>query len=323
MNEPPLPVEESARLTSLRSLRILDTVPEERFDRVTRMAKRFFAVDICVIGLVDADRLWFKSRQGLDISETERRLSFSGHAILDDEIFIVGDAANDPRFDDNPAVTGPPHIRFYAGCPIRGPQGHRIGTLCVIHTEPRGLSIDDQATLRDFAAMVEDELTLVSKSSVDELTQISNRRGFKTVTRHILPLCRRLKTPAALMYFDLDDFKPFNEEHGHAAGDALLIEFAGLLTRCFRSADVVARLGGDEFAVLMAGTTGQTGAALERLERMIGAADESVLQHLSFSVGTAAFDPNRHSTVEALLVDADTSMYEDRMRKRRLAGWSV
>lgn len=323
MNEPPLPLEESARLESLISLDVLDTAPEERFDRVTRMAQRMFAVETCLIGLVDTDRVWFKSRQGLDAHEWPRPLSFSGHAILDDEIFIVGDAAKDPRFDDNPLVAGPPHIRFFAGCPIRGPVGHRIGTLCLVHPEPRGLSSDDQATLRDFAAMVEDELALVSQSSVDELTRISNRRGFNTVARHILPLCRRLKSPAALIYFDLDDFKSFNGEHGHEAGDTLLVDFAGLLTQCFRSADIVARLGSDEFAVLLAGSGCETDAPLARLDRMLESAGESGRYRPSFSVGCAIFDPNRHSTAEALLADADAKMYEDRIRKRRLAGWSA
>ena len=171
--------------------------------------------------------------------------------------------------------------------------------------------------------MVEDELALLSQSSVDELTQVSNRRGFNTVTRHILPLCRRLKSPAALIYFDLDGFKTFNEEHGHEAGDTLLTDFAGLLTKCFRSADVVARLGGDEFAVLMAGSGCETEVPLARLDRMLQGAGESGRHVPSFSVGCAAFDPNRHSTIEALLADADAKMYEDKIRKRRLAGWSA
>ena len=119
------------------------------------------------------------------------------------------------------------------------------------------------------------------------------------------------------------DVKSFNEEHGHESGDSLLVDFAALLNRCFRSADVVARLGGDEFAVLMAGTACETEAPLARLDRMLQAAGEAGRHRPSFSVGCAMFDPDRHSTVEALLADADAKMYEDKVRKRRLAGWSA
>ena len=316
MIEPPFPLDETARLMSLHSLRILDTAPEERFDRITRMTKRMFDVEIALISLVDSQRQWFKSRQGLEACETDRNISFCGHAILDSEVFIVGDAANDPRFADNPLVTGKPNIRFYAGCPIRGPMGHRIGTLCVIDSKPRGMSAEEQETLCDLAAMVEDELALLATSTVDELTQVSNRRGFNNVSKHMLALCRRVGTPAEIVFFDLDGFKQTNDLLGHEAGDKLLKHFAKLLTKCFRSADVVARLGGDEFAVLMAGSEVSSAAALERLRDM---AEESRIQlpgKLSWSVGRVAFDPERHTTIESLLADADREMYEDKVSKR-------
>jgi GAF domain-containing protein len=158
MVSPPIPKNEAMRLHSLHCLRVLDTASEERFDRITRIAKRFFDVDICLISLVDAKRQWFKSRQGLDAHETSRCVSFCGHAILDDEIFIVDDATDDPRFNDNPLVTGAPDIRFYAGCPIKGPFGYPIGTLCLIDSKPRSMPPNDCEMLSDLAAMVESEL---------------------------------------------------------------------------------------------------------------------------------------------------------------------
>ena len=319
MLKPPPPIDETARLMSLHSMRLLDTPPEERFDRITRLAQRFFGVEICLISLVDSHRQWFKSKQGLDACETPREISFCGHAILSEAALVVSDASADPRFADNPLVTGPPFIRFYAGCPIHGPYGHRIGTLCLIDKQPYELSIEDRASLKDFAGMVEDEFSVASKMTVDELTQIANRRGFNMVAGHILSLCKRTNTEAELMFFDLDDFKQVNDTYGHQSGDKLLQYFARLLIKCFRSADVIARLGGDEFVVLLAGGTDPMGASLTRLEQMAAAAESPAKKRLAWSVGRIKFDTQRHESVEALLADADTSMYANKSIKRGAA----
>ena len=119
MLEPPLPPDEAMRLAALRSLNILDTPAEERFDRITRLAQRLFDVPIALVSLVDTNRQWFKSCQGLDASETPRSISFCGHAILEDGPLIIEDATKDQRFADNPLVTGPPDIRFYTGQPLK------------------------------------------------------------------------------------------------------------------------------------------------------------------------------------------------------------
>ncbi|WP_432823698.1 ATP-binding protein [Trichloromonas sp.] len=154
----PIPDYEEARLAELRGLAILDTPPEERFDRITRVASRLFGVPVALVSLVDANRQWFKSCVGLTVSETPRDISFCGHAILHDEPLIIPDAEQDPRFFDNPLVTGPPHVRFYAGQPLHGPRGQRVGTLCLIDHHPRQLSSDDRRALGDLAAWAETEL---------------------------------------------------------------------------------------------------------------------------------------------------------------------
>lgn len=118
--EPAFPLDEANRLATLRGLNILDTPPEERFDRLTRLAQQLINVPIAVVSLVDSNRQWFKSCQGLDASETPRNISFCGHAILDNELFVIPDALLDTRFSDNPLVTGAPNIRFYAGQPLKG-----------------------------------------------------------------------------------------------------------------------------------------------------------------------------------------------------------
>lgn len=318
MIEPPMPLDETMRLMSLHSLRILDTQPEERFDRVTRMAQRMFDVEMCLVSLVDSQRQWFKSKQGIDACETPRAVSFCGHAILDEQILLVTDARTDPRFADNPLVTGEPKIRFYAGCPIHSPDGQRIGTLCLIDSKPGEFSADDEAMLRDFAKLVEDELALLSQTTVDELTRVSNRLGFNTIARHMLSLCQRTSTTAEMVFFDLDGFKAVNDDFGHAAGDKILKLFAKLLTKCFRATDVVARLGGDEFVVLMTGTDGSA-AALKRLEELAKAESKSIKGELVWSVGRVMFDPERHQTLESMLAEADSRMYENKLQ-RRLSG---
>lgn len=320
MIKPALPLDETQRLMSLHSLRILDTPSEQRFDRITRMAQRLFGVEICLISLVDSERQWFKSKQGLDACETSREISFCGHAILEDKVFIVEDASVDPRFADNPLVTGAPNIRFYAGAPIRGPHGYRIGTLCLIHSSPHSLSVEDQETLGDLAAMVEDELAMASQVTVDDLTQVANRRGFNTVARHLLSLCRRTGTHAELVFFDLDRFKHINDTHGHAAGDTVLKHFARLLIKCFRSADVVARLGGDEFVVLLTACDDSSDVAISRLDQMAADEDCEVKQLLNWSMGRITFDPERHDSVESLLAEADSRMYDDKLKKQGTNG---
>jgi diguanylate cyclase (GGDEF)-like protein/PAS domain S-box-containing protein len=158
---PAVPIDEEKRLATLRGLNVLDTPPEERFDRLTRLAQRIFDVPIAVITLVDSNRQWFKSCQGLDATETPRSISFCGHAILGDEVFVIPDAALDPRFADNPLVAGAPHIRFYAGQPLKANNGSRLGTLCILDIKPRQPSQDDLDVLRDLAALVESELNLL------------------------------------------------------------------------------------------------------------------------------------------------------------------
>lgn len=158
MQPPKLPDDEPLRLSILHERAILDTPPEERFDRLTRLAGRIFGVPIALVSLVDAERQWFKSRHGLDACETGRDISFCGHAILGEGIFEISDARLDPRFADNPLVTGAPHIRFYAGMPLTTPEGYRLGTLCLISDSPRQLSANERQILRDLAGCVEDEI---------------------------------------------------------------------------------------------------------------------------------------------------------------------
>jgi GAF domain-containing protein len=158
MITPTLPTNERQRLATLRSLNLLDTPAEERFDRITRLARKLFDVPIALVSLVDVDRQWFKSNQGMNICESPRDTSFCGHTILREDPMVVRDALEDERFRDNPLVTGDPNIRFYAGYPLSAPDGSKLGSLCLIDRRPRTISTEDLATLRELGRLIEAEL---------------------------------------------------------------------------------------------------------------------------------------------------------------------
>lgn len=157
----PIPFNEAYRLAALDSYRVLDSEPEPAFDRITRLAKASFDVPMVAISLIDPTRQWFKSSIGLAVRETAREHSFCGHAIVGSGVMQVPDAMQDARFDRNPLVVGPPHIRFYAGAPLVTPEGFQIGVLCLMDREPRALLDGDRLeTLQDLAALVISELEL-------------------------------------------------------------------------------------------------------------------------------------------------------------------
>jgi GAF domain-containing protein len=163
MIKPSLPANERERLALLHDLLLLDTPPEERFDKIVAFACAEFGVPICLISLIDADRQWFKAAVGLDACETARDISFCAHAILGDGLMLVPDALRDPRFHDNPLVLGPPHIRFYAGAPLTCADGLALGTLCLIDTVPRTLDPVEQAILASLR-----DLTLLALTTQDQ-----------------------------------------------------------------------------------------------------------------------------------------------------------
>ncbi len=152
--------EETARLRTLRDYAILDTPPEAAFERIARLAARFLSVPIALVSFVDEHRQWFKATCGLGLRGTSRGVSFCNHALSSDDVLVVPDAALDERFADNPLVTGKPFVRFYAGAPLRAPDGHRLGTLCVIDYRPRRPGPAELETLRELAMTVVDELEL-------------------------------------------------------------------------------------------------------------------------------------------------------------------
>ena len=183
---PDLP-NEADRVAALHELNLLDTPPEERFDRLTRIASKLFNVPIALISMVDTDRQWFKSSQGLELKETPRDISICGHAIVQDEPFVIENALEDIRFADNPLVIGEPKIRFYAGHPLHGRNDNLIGTLCIVDTAPRSFDESDQKALQDLARIVDTELSLGELSNLhQELVESQfHERKAEEENRHI------------------------------------------------------------------------------------------------------------------------------------------
>jgi len=326
-----LPPDEKERLLSLRALQQLDTPLEERFDRLTRLAKMVMHVPIAVISLVDEDRQWFKSCIGLDVAETPRTVSFCGHAILRDEIMVVTDATTDPRVLDSPLVTGPPHIRFYVGQPLLSSQNHKIGTLCVIDTKPRTITSQEIDAIKDLGFLVERELRnegvnlaqrelileldeAKRKALIDPLTRLWNRDGIAKLLEKRKAYSEKSGQPFVVAMLDLDHFKEVNDNHGHLAGDKVLVEVARRLRGGAREFDTVGRYGGEEFIIvmpdvdkIMAGKI--CNRILEKLRDTHFETGEARIP-VQASMGYAVCDQAQGWDTEAAIQAADKALYE-------------
>lgn len=323
----PLPEDEDLRLARLRALNILDTAREEVFDTFTRLAGSVFAVPISALSLIDEHRQWFKSIQGLGISETPRDQAFCAHAILQPRaVTVVEDASADPRFADNPLVLGEPGIRFYAGAPVLDVDGSALGTLCVIDRVPRRFDAAAQAQLADMAAGVSSALqlhgalqSLGQVTRTDALTGVGSRMALDQALRQMRENPPRDGSVAVFM-IDMDGFKLINDVFGHAGGDEALREVARRLRRTLRPRDMVARLGGDEFVVLCHGIGDAQGCAAIEARLQTAMADTFSLNGsvvpLRISAGSALF-PDDDRDPEAVLALADAALYA---QKRDRAG---
>lgn len=200
---------EDARLRALAQYHLMDTPPNEAFDRLTILAARLFCVPVAFVSLIDDKRQFFKSRYGLQITETSRRVAFCHHTLESDDILCIPDALDDPRFSDSPLVLGYPFIRFYAGVPLVTPDGHRIGTLCLTDNHPRPeMSTTDRQNLTDLAALVMDRMEVHRMEVLRHATQ--QRLEAISVTSPDAIICTDLNrgitfwNPAATKMFGYD-----------------------------------------------------------------------------------------------------------------------
>jgi diguanylate cyclase (GGDEF)-like protein len=268
MQAPETPENEETRIKALQETGLLFTPFEERFDRITRLASKLLDTPITLVSLVSDKCQWFKSAQGLEATDTPREVSFCGHAILGEDTFVVEDASADPRFADNPLVTGDPHIRFYAGHPLHTDDGSRVGTLCVIDRSPRKFDQEQLEVLRDLAAIAETELQRLHLSDtqdrlVREVKEIERQSMIDLTTRlwnqaAIMKLLRgeiekaQQGVPLSIAMIRIDHFKTIESRIGIESMSIALRECATRIRKATRGSDHLGRYEGPTFIAVLA-----------------------------------------------------------------------
>jgi diguanylate cyclase (GGDEF)-like protein len=324
----PVPANEVQRLKSLLSYDVLDTPPEVDFDALTRVASHSLNAPAAVVGLLDADRLWFKSRIGLEVPQLDRDIAFCAYAVMrPGEVLVVEDLTQDDRFKDNPLVTNAPYLRFYAGAPLVDPNGLALGTLAVVDTKPRELSGKRSDLLKDLSVLAmttlenrRRALMLTRLALTDHLTGLGNRAQFDRELASEMAHAKRTGEPFSLLYMDLDGFKAINDQYGHVAGDELLCEIGHRLKEHARAEDILSRMGGDEFSLIMRGAGQDSARTLA--QRITEAVREPIMLStgdqvgVDISIGMVDYIDAMDSEV-TLLAKADSALYEVKRRARK------
>lgn len=334
----PIPADETQRMAALIRSQLLDTPIEDRFERVIRLACRILNVPIAAFTLVDEKRQWFKAVQGLTSLDAPREISFCAHTILEDSPMVVPDTRKDVRFCNNPMVTQSPGLGFYAGCPVKSPDGYKIGTLCIADTRPRKLSADQLVALRDLGGIIETELRLNMLSTaqnnliseldsanrrtlIDPLTTVWNREGITTLFKRCWADATRNEEPITAILVDIDHFKKINDTYGHPEGDETIRMVARSLLAGLRTEDAVGRIGGEEFLVMLPRTGMQQAMPVaERLRKDIESLEITLpcgtQLRVTASFGLASTLPAapheagpENAGVERLVKLADTALY--------------
>lgn len=324
--------EHEARLQALYRYQILDSDIDPAFDAITELAAMLCDTPIAVINFIDKDRQWFKSEIGLGTRETPLDVSICEHALGEEEILVVPDTEKDPRFVNNPLVTGEPRLRFYAGALLKNDDGHVLGTLCVLDQNPRTISEKQQKALIALAQQVMAKLELIKlieeqkhlleqleqsrrrlerQASTDPLTGLLNRRAMNTALSHELQLLPAMERETCILLLDLDFFKDINDTYGYTVGDDVLRNFAALCRQAFRKSDLISRWGGEEFLVLLPGASMEAAQmVVDRLRDELTKRDlnEEHQLKVTFSAGLIEIGPFVEE--EALFTQLDRLMHE-------------
>lgn len=342
MIKPDKPANEALRLEALYRYRILDSEREKSFDDLVVIAKAVCGTSMAAVTLIDVERQWFKSIQGIDAAENLRSESMCGHAILQpQQIMVVEDALQDVRFHDNPVVVGDPHIRFYAGAPLISSDGLPLGTLCVFDAQPQDLASDKAEALaalsrqvmlvmelRRFALDIQNHMLerddyerllseyhdvllaqnadLAEQSRTDALTGLPNRRAMAAALDEAVAMTGEQPAEACVALLDIDHFKHINDFQGHATGDRVLAELGALLRSHFAGRGMAARYGGEEFVAVMPATDLRT-AELQCEFLRLAVADLPLGFPVTISIGIAQYQPGE--SVDDTLARADKALY--------------
>lgn len=363
----PWSAKETLRLAKLNDYGILDTLPDDTYDDIAAITAHICQTPTALVSLVDASRQWFKAKIGMEVSETPRSIAFCAHTIQQPDVMVVEDTHRHSKFCDNPLVTGPPYIRFYAGAPLLTPDGHALGSLCVIDYVPRPFTEAQRKTLqvlsrqvvaqmelsrqslklqqanetleqrveertasltRSLHRLLKTQTALLKREAAsrhralhDPLTGLPNRSYFlQRLDQAIQLTSRQPSHQYAVLFIDLDNFKPVNDTLGHDIGDRLLAHVAKQIKQLLRRSDLVARLGGDEFAVLLDSLSDEEQAitAVKRLQAKLNEPCE-IDNHqifISASIGIT-FSSLGYRQPESALRDADTAMYQAKEQAKK------
>ena len=317
----PIPSDDNQRLAAMDAQMCAFVPREERFDRVTRLARRLLGVPMALISIVEEDLQWFRSVQGLDASHTGRDISFCGHAIASDKVLHIPDARRDPRFRDNPLVTGAPHIRAYLGVPLSIAPGVRAGTLCALSDKEHSFRRHDVEGLQDLAAIAESELRLgamanvqkrlitrLSKlerqASLDAVTGCWNVRGFRQLVGMAVDEARDKASTLALCCIRVRNF-PQLAAGGHVrSSDAVRQVLAQVLRQRLPASGALGVLGQGDFCALVPGADPlEVETALARLTYPTAEIELPGLQlrldlELSFALSFLADHPGSNAATE-------------------------
>ena len=325
------------QIANIHSQDLFYTPLEERFERITRLARRALHAPVAAISLLNEDKQWFKSAAGWGISELPREQAICKLTVEANQILMIGDTLEDARVAKLPVVVSGPRFRAYAGHPLLDEHGNCVGTFCVFDLKPREFVAADRQTLADLAALAQRELlsdqltnahaALTSKlgmarreALMDPLTHLWNRRGASVLLKSAFTTADRRGAPLALALLDLDNFKRVNDTHGHQTGDEVLRRVASRLLSAVRGDDAICRLGGDEFLVLMADTDATIASRVA--ERILHVINDTAVptrdgaMPISVSVGCTIRQPQDTTAVEALLERADQALMQSKAAGR-------
>lgn len=325
------------KLANIPRSSLLYTPLEDRFERITRLARRALRVPVAGVTLVDASRQWFKSVTGWNVSELPIEQSICRWTLQTGAPTVIDDLSRDARTSGHALVTGGPQFRFYAGSPLQSDEGITVGTFCVYDVEPRGLSTSDRQALVDLAnlaqqeflsdrlndlyAMLTRKLGVARRESLmDPLTRLWNRRGACVLLKNAIDRADRTQSALAVALIDLDGFKRVNDTYGHQTGDEVLRRLARRLVAVTRSSDFCCRIGGDEFLLLMVDTDAETALRVaERVRRDITASPIRAGQDrmpVSASVGFTVRAPGQAVEIEELIARADEGLLQSKKAGR-------
>lgn len=325
------------RLSEIHTSELFYTPIEERFERITRIARSALRVPVAAISVLKPDKQWFKSISGWSISELSTDMTMCARTIEENDLTIVADTKADPHYLDHPLVAGKPHFRFYAGYPLVGVDGQIIGTFCAMDIKPRHVTPAEKQLVRDLAALAQLELAtdrlndaqreLVSRLSVsrreaiiDPLTRLWNRRGTLMFLRNTIKQADEHGKQMAIGIIDIDNFKRINDLHGHPIGDEALRKAAQIMTSMLRHEDVAGRFGGDEFMVLLPDTSEREAATI--LNRLREAIRSSVVRTregpvmMTVSAGFTMRQPGDPQSEEDLIRNADDALADSKSAGR-------